>query len=103
MPISPIPLSDRQRAILALIAKYLNAPDKGYAPSFRQMVAEGISPSTSVVRHNVLILERRGYLVIPRDAHDAQMAHTMHLTEAGRVYLANHNGRPADSSERKRV
>ena len=59
---TPAPLTKRQEKVLASIRKYLN--DFGYAPSFREIGDDAGLKSPSSVKHQLEVLEEKGYLKI---------------------------------------
>lgn len=57
------PLTDRQRLVLKVIAKYLK--DRGYSPSFREIMVGVDISSTNGIKGHLQALVRKGYLDIP--------------------------------------
>lgn len=80
--VSPQPITERQREVLALIHRSVR--DRGYAPSLREIADELAIKSTNGVNDHLTALERKGLV-----RRDFKTSRALSLTEAGRTTIAS--------------
>lgn len=81
-------MSDRQRALLAAVAEFIEA--HGYSPALRDLAVLCDIPSSSTVVYNLDALMREGLI-----ERQHEVARSIRLTDAGRAALKE--GRPWQS------
>jgi repressor LexA len=73
-------MSDRQRALLAAVAEFIET--HGYSPALRDLAMACDIPSSSSVVYNLDALERHGLI-----EREHEVARSIRLTAAGRAAL----------------